>query len=71
MLDHEGIPYRIVESEPTRASLIARLSGSGRKPPLLLNGHLDVVPVEREHWRHDPFGGEEHEAASGVAVRST
>jgi acetylornithine deacetylase/succinyl-diaminopimelate desuccinylase-like protein len=61
VLDHEGIPYRIVESEPTRASLIARLSGSGRKPPLLLNGHLDVVPVEREHWRHDPFGGEEHD----------
>ena len=21
-------------------------------------GHLDVVGVEREHWTHDPFGGE-------------
>jgi acetylornithine deacetylase/succinyl-diaminopimelate desuccinylase-like protein len=61
VLDAEGIPYRVVESEPTRASLIARLSGSGRKAPLLLNGHLDVVPVEREHWRHDPFGAEEHD----------
>jgi acetylornithine deacetylase/succinyl-diaminopimelate desuccinylase-like protein len=61
VLDAEGVPYRVVESEPTRASLIARLSGSGRRAPLLLNGHLDVVPVEREHWRHDPFGAEEHD----------
>ena len=61
VLDREGIPYRIVESEPTRASLVARLAGSGKNAPLMLNGHLDVVPVEREHWRHDPFGAEEHE----------
>ena len=61
VLEREGIAYRIVESEPTRASLIARLSGSGRRAPLLLNGHLDVVPVERERWRHDPFGAEEHD----------
>ena len=61
VLDREGIPYRIVESEPTRASLVARLAGSGKKAPLMLNGHLDVVPVERERWRHDPFGAEEHE----------
>src|SRR5260221_12359377 len=61
VLAREGIPYRIVESEPTRASLVARLSGSGKRPPLLLNAHLDVVPAERERWRHDPFGGEEHD----------
>jgi acetylornithine deacetylase/succinyl-diaminopimelate desuccinylase-like protein len=61
VLDREGIPYRIVESEPTRASLVARLVGTGKKAPLMLNGHLDVVPAEREHWRHDPFGAEEHE----------
>ena len=61
VLDEEGIPYRIVESEPTRASLVARLTGSGKKPPLLLNAHLDVVPVERDRWTHDPFGAEEHD----------
>jgi acetylornithine deacetylase/succinyl-diaminopimelate desuccinylase-like protein len=61
VLDREGIPYRIVESEPTRASLVARLAGTGKKAPLMLNGHLDVVPVERERWDHDPFGGEEHD----------
>ncbi len=61
VLDREGIPYRIVESEPTRASLVARVAGSGKKAPLMLNGHLDVVPVERERWQHDPFGAEEHD----------
>src|SRR5690242_7605277 len=50
-LGREGIAYQIVESEPTRASLVARLPGTGKKAPLLLNGHLDVVPVERDKWR--------------------
>src|SRR5689334_11135075 len=27
-------------------------------PSLLLMGHTDVVPVNEDHWRHDPFGGE-------------
>ncbi len=61
VLDREGIPYQVVESEPTRASLVARLAGSGAKAPLMLNGHLDVVPVERDRWDHDPFGAEEHD----------
>ena len=26
--------------------------------PLMLYSHLDVVPVERERWTMDPFGGE-------------
>jgi acetylornithine deacetylase/succinyl-diaminopimelate desuccinylase-like protein len=61
VLDREGIEYRIVESLPTRASLVARLPGSGKKAPLLLNGHLDVVPADPERWRHDPFTAEEHD----------
>jgi aminoacylase len=24
-------------------------------PGLLLNSHMDVVPVSAEHWAHDPF----------------
>jgi acetylornithine deacetylase/succinyl-diaminopimelate desuccinylase-like protein len=47
-----------VESEPTRASLVSRHragAGASGKGPLLLNGHLDVVAVDREHWTHDPF----------------
>lgn len=40
-----------------RPNLVARLKGRGAQEPLLLTGHMDVVPVEPEHWRHDPFGG--------------
>src|SRR6185503_8931802 len=50
VLAKEGITYEIVESAPTRASLVARLPGTGKKAPLLMNGHLDVVPVERDKW---------------------
>jgi acetylornithine deacetylase/succinyl-diaminopimelate desuccinylase-like protein len=55
----EGIEHTVLESEPTRASVVARLRGNGRKEPLLLNGHLDVVPAERDAWQRDPFGAEE------------
>jgi acetylornithine deacetylase/succinyl-diaminopimelate desuccinylase-like protein len=61
ILDAAGFPqeaYTIIESAPGRANLVARLKGDGSERPLLLSGHLDVVPVEREHWSHDPFGGE-------------
>ncbi|PWB52196.1 MAG: peptidase M20 [Anaerolineales bacterium] len=61
ILDKEGFPqeaYKIVESAPNRANLVARLKGDGSERPLLLSGHVDVVPVERDMWSHDPFGGE-------------
>ncbi len=50
--------YKIVEPLPGRANLVTRLRGDGSERPLLLSGHVDVVPVERELWTHDPFGGE-------------
>jgi acetylornithine deacetylase/succinyl-diaminopimelate desuccinylase-like protein len=61
ILDRAGVPdesYTIVESAPGRVNLVARLRGDGLERPLMLSGHVDVVPVEREHWSHDPFGGE-------------
>lgn len=56
-----GIPdsaIHILESAPGRANLVARIHGDGAAKPLLLSGHVDVVPVEREFWTHDPFSGE-------------
>jgi acetylornithine deacetylase/succinyl-diaminopimelate desuccinylase-like protein len=35
--------------------VVARLKGNGKKKPLLLMGHLDVVGVERDKWTMDPF----------------
>jgi acetylornithine deacetylase/succinyl-diaminopimelate desuccinylase-like protein len=56
-LDHEGIPSEILEMEPGRGSLVARIKGNGKKRPLLLLGHIDTVGVEREKWTVDPFEG--------------
>lgn len=60
ILEAAGFPegaFTIVESEPKRANLVARIRGDGSERPLLLSGHVDVVPAEREHWKHDPFSG--------------
>lgn len=56
ILEREGVPFQTVEPSPGRINLVARLEGTKAKRPFLLNAHLDVVPAEREKWRHDPFG---------------
>lgn len=54
-----GIEIERVEPAPGRASLVARIEGRDpAAPSLLLMGHTDVVPVNPDGWRHDPFGGE-------------
>ncbi|MHB8902837.1 MAG: M20/M25/M40 family metallo-hydrolase [Thermoguttaceae bacterium] len=58
ILDKEGIPSDVLELEPGRGNLVARLRGNGSKRPLLLMGHTDVVGVEPEKWTEKPFGGE-------------
>ena len=57
ILDQAGIPSELLGAEPTRLSLVARLKGSGKRRPLVLMGHTDVVGVEREKWTVDPFEG--------------
>lgn len=49
VLDDEGIPWEIWESEPGRGNLVARLEG-GDEPPLCLLSHIDVVPSEVDKW---------------------
>ncbi len=55
VLEKEGIPVQIVASDPKRPNLIARLKGSGRKPPVLYMGHSDVVTVDPKKWTFPPF----------------
>ncbi|HWU33029.1 MAG TPA: M20/M25/M40 family metallo-hydrolase [Marmoricola sp.] len=57
LLDEVGIASKIVESERGRASVLARWGGS-EGDPLLLHGHLDVVPARAADWQVDPFSGE-------------
>ena len=55
ILDKDGIAAEIIAKEPSRGNLIARIKGTGKKKPLLLMGHSDVVGVERDKWTVDPF----------------
>ncbi|MDN7122187.1 M20/M25/M40 family metallo-hydrolase [Nocardioides sp. ChNu-153] len=57
LLDEVGIEARLYESEPGRTSVVARWGGS-EGDPLLLHGHLDVVPAAAEDWQVHPFSGE-------------
>ena len=52
-----GIKTTILARAPERPNLIARLSGQGNAPPLLLYGHVDVVTTENQKWQHPPFEG--------------
>lgn len=54
----DGLESEVRVFERTRANLICRLAGTGRRPPVILCGHLDTVPIGEEPWEHDPFGGE-------------
>jgi acetylornithine deacetylase/succinyl-diaminopimelate desuccinylase-like protein len=53
------IDAQIFESEPGRSSVVARVSGTDpTRPPLLIHGHLDVVPADAAEWTVHPFSGE-------------
>jgi acetylornithine deacetylase/succinyl-diaminopimelate desuccinylase-like protein len=54
-----GLGLERYEAAPGRQNLVARIEGSDpQAPTLLLMGHTDVVPVNPDGWRRDPFGGE-------------
>ena len=55
-LEEAGCETRVYAKEPSRPNLIARLPG-GEAPPLLLQGHVDVVTTAGQRWTHPPFGG--------------
>jgi acetylornithine deacetylase/succinyl-diaminopimelate desuccinylase-like protein len=50
-----GIDSVIRARDPERPNLIARLPGRGEAPPLLLQGHVDVVSTAGQTWSHPPF----------------
>ncbi|PKB71956.1 MAG: hypothetical protein BZY87_03030 [SAR202 cluster bacterium Io17-Chloro-G6] len=58
LLDGAGIPNQVFAKSSSRPNLIARLPGDGSAPPLLLQGHIDVVPADPAHWQQAPFGGD-------------
>jgi acetylornithine deacetylase/succinyl-diaminopimelate desuccinylase-like protein len=58
LLGEAGIESARYESMPGRTNLVARVKGRGQAPPLLLQGHVDVVTTANQDWRHRPFGGD-------------
>jgi len=57
LLDEVGIESELWEAEPGRSNVVARWGGE-QGEPLLLHGHLDVVPANADDWRVHPFSGE-------------
>ena len=56
VLDKEGIAYQVFAKDPQRPNLVARIKGNGKKKPILIMGHTDVVTVDAKKWTFPPFG---------------
>ncbi len=50
-----GVEARLVGLDEARPNLVARIKGQGDAPPLLLQGHVDVVTTAHQDWRYPPF----------------
>jgi acetylornithine deacetylase/succinyl-diaminopimelate desuccinylase-like protein len=60
----EGIPATTWEPEPGRGIIAARLRGIGeKKPALVIQTHMDVVPANASEWKVPPFSGEVKDGA--------
>src|SRR5215207_3019913 len=61
LLDEVNISVELFEAAPKRTSLIAHWEPEGvdeSASPLLIHGHLDVVPANAADWSVDPFAAE-------------
>lgn len=58
VLEDAGCEVQLYAKDPARPNLISRLSGTGGRAPLLLQGHVDVVTTATQEWKQPPFGGE-------------
>jgi acetylornithine deacetylase/succinyl-diaminopimelate desuccinylase-like protein len=58
-LTDAGLDPVLHESDPGRASVVARWAGEdSSRDALLIHGHLDVVPADADDWQVPPFAGE-------------
>lgn len=57
LLTKAGFETTLIAKDPNRPNLITRLKGSGDAPPLLFQGHVDVVTTVGQDWSHPPFDG--------------
>ena len=57
LFDAHGVSTRLVGGSEDRPNLVVRVPGRGEAPPLLMQGHVDVVTTEGQAWTHPPFSG--------------
>ena len=53
-----GYECQILEAEPGRPNLVARLHGVSDGPTLTFLGHVDTVRADPEEWSFDPWAGD-------------
>ncbi|HEX2088018.1 MAG TPA: M20/M25/M40 family metallo-hydrolase [Solirubrobacteraceae bacterium] len=57
ILRDAGLETKVLALDDDRPNVVARLPGEGSAPPLLLQGHVDVVSTAGQQWTHPPFEG--------------
>ena len=57
-LEANGVACELYARVPERASLVARIPGSGDGPSLCLLSHTDTVVADPAEWRRDPWSGD-------------
>jgi acetylornithine deacetylase/succinyl-diaminopimelate desuccinylase-like protein len=53
-----GFECELLEAEPGRPNLVARLHGATEGPTLTLLGHVDTVRADPDEWSFDPWAGD-------------
>jgi acetylornithine deacetylase/succinyl-diaminopimelate desuccinylase-like protein len=58
MLTAAGFECELLEAEPGRPNLVARLRGTRDGPTLAFLGHVDTVRADPDEWSFDPWAGD-------------
>ena len=53
-LSNYGVTYKRIKGDGEQYNFYFRI-GPNENGGLILSGHTDVVPVEGQKWKHDPF----------------
>jgi succinyl-diaminopimelate desuccinylase len=57
LLTGAGFQCEMVPLDEGRPNLVARIGGTGDKPPIAFTGHTDTVPLGAQTWSIAPHGG--------------